>query len=199
MVSVMIRNRLFIKGVVRTMALLLAILVLAFKTGTRSLYVDIVNGDEKRVSKALGLTFGVKTNATAYSLLVDRFGLREEPDWRLAAHDEMRDFLGANHLCFNAGKSIVAMEALAWLVEMDEIDDPPGAIRQLRSLLQEKDATAAHEFIRNLSKRPSERTTQGTAPAEKESGPDALSRSPFCPFVLFPSGGNVFPRSPAFA
>ena len=46
MFSVMVRNRLFIKGLVRTMALLLAILVLAFKTGTRSLYVDIVNGDE---------------------------------------------------------------------------------------------------------------------------------------------------------
>ena len=157
-----LHNRFCIRGLVVTIVLLFSILVLWLVTGTRSLYVDIVNGDEKHVRKALGLTYSVKTNVTAFSLLVDWFGLRENPDWRLAVYDEMRDFLGSNHLCFNAGESIVAMKALAMLVELNEIDNPPEKIRQLRLILQSKDTTAVAEYIRNLSVPPSKQATQET-------------------------------------
>lgn len=156
---VMVRNRLFIKGLVATIVLLLSILVLSVITGTQSVYVDIVNGNVKCARKALGLTYSVKTKETAYSLLVTRFGLQDNPDWRLAGYDEMRDFWGSDHRCFKAGKSIVAMEALARLVELNAIDNPPDKIRQLRLLLKEKDPSAASKYIQDLSKQLSEQTT----------------------------------------
>ena len=147
----MIHNRWRIKGLVATIALLFSILALSFMTGRQSLYVDIVNGEEKLVRETLGWTYSVTTNATAYSLLVDRLGLRDKPDWRLADREEMRDLFDSEHTCFKAGKSLVAMEALALHAELDEIDDLPGAIRQLRLLLQAKDTMAVPKFMQNLS------------------------------------------------
>lgn len=151
-VPAMVRNRLFVKGLVITIVLLFSILTLVFITGTHSLYVDIVNGNEKHVRRALGLTYSVKTNVTAYSLLITRFGLQDNPDWRLAAHYEMRDFLHSNHICFSAGESIVAMDALATLVELNEVENPPDVIRQLRLLLKGKDTSVIPKYIQSLSK-----------------------------------------------
>ena len=160
---VTLHNRLSIKGIVATIVLLFSLLVLSLITGTHSLYVDIVNGNEKHVRKSLGLTYSVKTNETAYSLLVTRFGLQDNPDWRLAVHDEMRDFWGSEHRCFKAGRSIVAMEALARLVELDAIDNPPDKIRQLRFLLKENDATAVSKYIQDLSEQLPKQPTTGPA------------------------------------
>ena len=44
-----LHNRLSIKGIVATIVLLFSLLVLSLITGTHSLYVDIVNGNEKHV------------------------------------------------------------------------------------------------------------------------------------------------------
>ena len=145
-----VHNRLPIKGLVVTIVLLISLLVLTFVTGTRSLYVDIVNGNVKRVTKVLGLTYSVKTNETAFSLLVARFGLQDNPDWRLAAQDEMRDVLDSYHTCFNAGTSIVAMDELARLVELNAIDDPSDKIRQLRLLLKGKDTSAVAAYLQEI-------------------------------------------------
>ena len=92
----------------------------------------------------------MKTNETAFSLLVARFGLQDNPDWRLAAQDEMRDVLDSYHICFNAGTSIVAMDELARLVELNAIDDPSDKIRQLRLLLKGKDTSAVAAYLQEI-------------------------------------------------
>jgi hypothetical protein len=134
------KRRVIVEAVIAGGVLLAVVLLLPHLCGTRFTYVDVVNGDVMHVTTAFGLTYGVETNATPYSLLVERLGLRDVPDWRLAGQEELgiRKWF-CPHVCFKAGKILAEMAWLPIMAEIGEVGDPTEKILELRAIAQGED------------------------------------------------------------
>lgn len=136
--------------------LVVAVVFLLTETfSTRSVYVDIVNGDMKTVKTAFGLTCGTETNVTDYSMLVTQLGLRDEPVWRLVNHEGrgLRKVFGPVHICLAEQKSCVAMSDLTMLMKMGAVENPAEKVLQLRKILLSEGAMAGAEYTRELTMR----------------------------------------------
>ena len=143
------KNKIYIFGVLSVCFFGVALSAVAPVCWTKSIYVDVINGDQKYITTLFGFPCGNIVHETPYSVLVDRLGLREPSDWKLAVKEErgfQKMFL-LRRTCYNATKIMCVMDSIAWLTALNGIKDPRKEILNLRVIFEKDGAVAGQEYV----------------------------------------------------
>ena len=163
-------NKINILCVLSVCILLLVLSAVAPVCWTKSIYVDVINGDQKYITTLFGFTCGNLVHETPYSVLVDRFGLRESSDWKLAVKEErgfQKMFL-LRRTCYNATQIMCVMNNFAWLTALNGIKDPRKELLNLRIIFEQDGAIAGQKYVDAMWKKWAIEERLGNSPLDDD-------------------------------
>ena len=164
------KNKIYIFGVLSVCFLGVVLSAVAPVCWTKSIYVDVINGNQKYITTLFGFTCGNIVHETPYSVLVDRFGLRESSDWKLAVKEErgfQKMFL-LRRTCCNATKIMCVMNNFAWLTALNGIKDPRKELLNLRIIFEQDGAIAGRKYVDAMWKKWAIEESLGNSPLDDD-------------------------------
>jgi len=120
---------------------------------TYVMYVDLVNGRTRSQEIAFGFSLKhTPPKDTDFTRLVKLYHLEQVPVWKVGVLSQrgLRRMFFPQEVTTNAGRDFFALKYLAVLAELNEVDDLPKAISEVRKLALTKNGFDAARYVSDI-------------------------------------------------